>query len=252
MSISELINYKEQASSALDDVNAVEDEIDQINRQLSEMFEKLMENSVKLHNMRKKVADKLQDDIKKELTDLGMKNVKFSVNIEQKKGETDVDVNEKNRIKFTKDGFDDVEFLISTNPGEPLKPLAKIVSGGETSRIMLALKGIMAKVDSIPCLIFDEIDAGIGGRTAQIVGEKLSKIAKNHQILCVTHSPQIASLGDAHFLIKKEIKKDISCTRVTRLNGQERINELARMLGGAEITNKPCTCKRDVEYVERN
>jgi DNA repair protein RecN (Recombination protein N) len=238
MSISELINYKEQASSALDDVYAIEDEIEQINKQLSGIFEGLMENSAKLHNMRKKVAEKLQDDIKNELTDLGMKNVKFYVNIEQQKGETGLDVNDKNRIKFTKDGFDDVEFLISTNPGEPLKPLAKIVSGGETSRIMLALKGIMAKVDSIPCLIFDEIDAGIGGRAAQIVGEKLSKIAKSHQILCVTHSPQIASLGDAHFLIKKEIKRNISYTRVIHLHDQERVNELARMLGGAEITSK--------------
>jgi len=139
-------------------------------------------------------------------------------------------------VSITEDGIDEVEFLISTNPGEPLKPLAKIISGGESSRIMLALKSILAKVDKISCLIFDEIDAGIGGRTAQAVGEKLSKLARQHQILCVTHSPQIASIGDFHYLIKKESVDEHTSTRVYRIEGQDRINELARMLGGAKIT----------------
>jgi DNA repair protein RecN (Recombination protein N) len=237
MTIPELIDYKKQASVALDDIYLVQDEIQQTNTQLSGILGQLIENSTKLHNVRKKVAKKLQDDIKEELTDLGMKNIKFHVNIERQKVGVDLDLNGC-KTKCTKDGFDDVEFLISTNPGEPLKPLAKIVSGGETSRIMLALKGIMAKVDSISCLIFDEIDAGIGGRAAQIVGEKLSNIARSHQILCVTHSPQIASLGDTHFLIKKEVKGNKTFTRIIRLHGEKRISELARMLGGAEITSK--------------
>ncbi|MDN5300675.1 MAG: repair protein RecN, partial [Thermoanaerobacteraceae bacterium] len=135
---------------------------------------------------------------------------------------------------------------ISTNPGEPLKPLAKIISGGETSRIMLALKNIMAKVDNVPCLIFDEIDTGIGGRTAQIVGEKLSMVARSHQVLCVTHSPQIASLGDIHFLIKKQTIDGTTFTQVSELTGSERVNELARMLGGAKITDNTLAHAREM------
>jgi DNA repair protein RecN (Recombination protein N) len=239
MSLSELINYKEQASAELDTINSTDDDIDQINKQLSITYRDLKDYSKKLHDIRKMVADKLQKEIENELTDLGMKDVKFYVNIEQLKLDgSDFEQNNSDEIRFTKDGFDDIEFMISTNPGEPLKPLSKIVSGGETSRIMLALKSIIAQVDSISCLIFDEIDTGISGRTAQIVGEKLSRIAQNHQILCVTHSPQIASLGDTHFLIKKETKGNTTNTKVTRIEGQERINELARMLGGAKITSK--------------
>lgn len=164
-----------------------------------------------------------------------MKNVKFKVEITTQEDSDGIEVEGK-KVYITEEGIDNIEFLISTNPGEPLKPLAKIISGGESSRIMLALKSIIAQVDNISCLIFDEIDVGIDGRTAQVVGEKLSKLSNSRQILCVTHSPQIASLGDTHFLVKKENIAGKTFTRVDNIEDKERIKELARMLGGAEIT----------------
>ncbi|HEX3031609.1 MAG TPA: DNA repair protein RecN, partial [Bacillota bacterium] len=133
-------------------------------------------------------------------------------------------------------GREDVEFLISPNPGEPLKPLAKIASGGEMSRIMLALKTILTKVDRLPTLIFDEVDAGIGGRTVQAVGEKLALIGRERQVICVTHSPQVSSFATAHFQIAKQVEGGRTTTTVTRLDEEGRVQELARMLGGHSIT----------------
>jgi len=235
MNIAELMEYKKQAAARLDEVYSMDEEIGKINESLKDAMSKLAEKAVYLHSLRVKTAAKLENDISKELKDLGMKNVKFSVDFTQSYDEHGIEV-DKSKVNITEEGFDHVEFMISTNPGEPLKPLAKIISGGETSRIMLALKTIMAKVDNIPCLIFDEIDTGIGGRTAQIVGEKLSMVAASHQVLCVTHSPQIASLGDSHFLITKQTSHGITFTHVLELTDSEKINELARMLGGAKIT----------------
>jgi len=198
-----------------------------------------------LHDIRKNTATKLEYDIAGELADLGMKDIKFAVDFKWDEHPDGIEIDKKT-IKIYSHGFDRVEFLISTNPGEPLKPLSKIISGGEASRIMLALKNIMARVDKIPCLIFDEIDAGIGGRAAQTVGEKLSQISKNHQTLCITHSPQIASQGDAHFLIAKEVMKGKTFTKVTRLDKKERVDELARMLGGSEITDNALAHAREM------
>ncbi|HHW02673.1 MAG TPA: DNA repair protein RecN [Thermoanaerobacterales bacterium] len=236
MSIAELLDYKKQAAAKLDEVYNIDEEIDNLKAKLQNITLKLAEKANELHFLREKVALKLEGDISKELKDLGMKNIKFSVNFTRQHDEHGIEIDNA-KVKISEEGFDQVEFMISTNPGEPLKPLAKIISGGETSRIMLAMKNIMAKVDNIPCLIFDEIDTGIGGRTAQIVGEKLAMVARSHQVLCVTHSPQIASLGDAHFLIKKQTTDGITSTKVSELTGDERINELARMLGGAKITD---------------
>ncbi|HHY03627.1 MAG TPA: DNA repair protein RecN [Thermoanaerobacterales bacterium] len=237
MSIDDLLNYKEQIETKLAHVLNVDEEILKLKNKLKKVSSELVNYANKLTNSRKKVAKKLENDIAKELNELGMKNIKFFVNISRIQEADGLLVNDK-KYKITNDGFDIVDFLISTNPGEPLKPLAKIVSGGEASRIMLALKNILAKVDNIPCLIFDEIDAGIGGRTAQIVGEKLAKVARTHQVLCVTHSPQIASMGDYHFLIKKQTSKNKTTTTVNQVTGKNRIRELARMLSGAEITEK--------------
>jgi len=131
-------------------------------------------------------------------------------------------------------GTDRVEFLISPNPGEPLKPLARIASGGELSRVMLALKSILARVDRVPTLIFDEVDVGIGGRTAHVIGEKLAALGKEKQVLCVTHLPQVASRGDLHFTVRKEIQGERTVIRLCHLTDEERVDELARMLGGQE------------------
>ncbi|MCG0274994.1 MAG: DNA repair protein RecN [Thermosediminibacteraceae bacterium] len=254
-SIEELIKYKEQAASKLDEALNIDDEIKKLESSLTKLKQDYVSHSIKLHELRKKVAASFEENISKELSDLGMKGIKFSVDFKWTKAEEGVEIDNK-IFKMNENGLDTVEFLISTNPGEPLKPLAKIVSGGEASRIMLALKSILAKIDNIPCLIFDEIDAGIGGRISQVVGEKLSRIARDHQVLCVTHSPQIASLGDAHFCISKIVDKNKTYTVVREVKGEERIKELARMLGGAEITRNTLAHAREMleiaEKIKKN
>lgn len=235
MSLLELLEYKDTISNKLNKTIVLDDKVIDSKLKLEKETDKLIKNALHLHNTRQKVATKLQKAVARELNDLGMKNVEFYVDIKCEEDDNGVKISDK-KVKITEEGFDQIEFLISTNLGEPLKSLSKIISGGEASRIMLALKSILAKSDNIPCLIFDEIDAGIGGRTAQIVGEKLSLLAKTHQVLCVTHSPQIASIGDTHYLIKKQIVKDATYTNVYKLDKKARIKELARMLGGAKIT----------------
>ena len=133
-------------------------------------------------------------------------------------------------------GYDEAEFLISTNPGMPMRPLGMVASGGELSRIMLAIKAVLADTDDIPTLIFDEIDTGISGRTAQKVSEKLSIISRNHQVICITHLPQIAAMADTHFEIEKQARKGATTTSIRQLEDEEMVAELARLLGGAEIT----------------
>ena len=137
---------------------------------------------------------------------------------------------------YTDNGLDDIQYLISTNPGESLKPLGQIVSGGELSRIMLALKAILADRDQIETLIFDEIDTGISGRTAQKVSEKMAVIGRNHQVICITHLPQIAAMADSHFEIEKHLRGTETITQIHVLQEEDSIRELARLLGGAEIT----------------
>ena len=137
---------------------------------------------------------------------------------------------------YTDNGTDDIQYLISTNPGETLKPLGKIVSGGELSRIMLALKAILADRDEIETLIFDEIDTGISGRTAQKVSEKMAVIGQHRQVLCITHLPQIAAMADTHFEIEKHVEGTETITQIHPLEGEESVRELARLLGGAQIT----------------
>ena len=178
----------------------------------------------KLSDARKKAAVVLEERIKGELLDLNFLHVDFRIRVD--------------RVEpVTAAGFDEVEFLISTNPGiSGPRPLGEVASGGELSRIMLAIKTVLADTDDIPTLIFDEIDTGISGRTAQKVSERLSYIARKHQVLCITHLPQIAAMADTHFEIRKSVENGRTVTRIRRLSGPEQIDELARLLGGAEIT----------------
>ena len=174
---------------------------------------------------RKKAAVILENRIREELLDLNFLHVEFKIDVRQLE-------------HFGASGFDEVEFLISTNPGSIApRPLGDVASGGELSRIMLAIKTVLADTDDIPTLIFDEIDTGISGRTAQMVSERLSYIAEKHQVLCITHLPQIASMADTHFEIKKTVENGKTITRIHKLNEEEQIEELARLLGGAEITD---------------
>lgn len=251
MGLSELLNYKNLALDKLNRSVILDEKVINLKQELISETDKLIKHAINLHNIRKKTALKLQKAIAKELNDLGMKNIKFHVDVKLAESIDGIKFDNK-KLKITSDGCDSVEFLISTNLGEPLKPLSKIVSGGEASRIMLALKSILAKVDNIPCLIFDEIDAGIGGRAAQIVGEKLSLLSRTHQVLCVTHSPQIASMGDTHYLIKKQIIGNVTCSKIYKLDKKSRIKELARMLGGAKITKNTINHAKEILKMQDN
>lgn len=150
---------------------------------------------------------------------------------------------------FTANGLDDGEFMISTNPGEPVKPLGKIASGGELSRIMLAIKTVMAENDHIGTLIFDEIDSGISGRTAQMVSEKMNLLGKSHQIICITHLPQIAAMADSHFLIEKSVENKNTYSKIHKLEEEDSVKELARMLGGVEITDTVLESAREMKHL---
>lgn len=191
---------------------------------LQKVTHKLEGYCKELSEIRKKAAGVLTDKIKQGLTDLNFIDVSFTMEF----GKLD---------HYTAGGYDEAEFLISTNPGEPVKPLGMVASGGELSRIMLAIKTVLADSDEIPTLIFDEIDTGISGRTAQMVSEKLRVIAKNHQVICITHLPQIAAMADCHYEIAKHTEDGRTVTTIQALNEEEMVGELARLLGGAEITD---------------
>lgn len=222
--IEDILQYRNEIEERMELLTNIETEVEACKRRIEEIEKILEELSIELTGLRKKLGHKLEGLITRELKELNMDKVVFKVQYEK------LDY-------FTANGWDKIEFLISTNKGQDLKPLSKIVSGGEMSRIMLAFKSILADMDKIPCLIFDEIDAGISGRTAQTVGEKIKKISKNHQIISISHLPQIAALADNHFLIEKSFDEDETYTRVKKLDKDERIDELARLLGGVDLTD---------------
>ena len=181
---------------------------------------------------RKKAATRFEHDVETELAELNMSQVRFEVGIRQTDDPQGIPVANGRTVSFAKDGVDDVEFMVSTNPGEPIKPLASIASTGEVSRFTLALKVALAEADLTPVLIFDEIDIGIGGRSGDIIGKKLWSLSRHHQVICVTHLPQIAVFADAHFAARKETSKERTKSFISLIKGDERINELAAMLGG--------------------
>ncbi|MGB4954825.1 MAG: DNA repair protein RecN, partial [Fusicatenibacter saccharivorans] len=174
--------------------------------------------------IRRNYAKRLETQIIEGLRDLNFLHVAFEISFEKTKS-------------YTENGTDAVEFLISTNPGEAIRPLAKVVSGGELSRIMLAIKTILADRDETETLIFDEIDTGISGRTAQKVSEKMAQIGQRHQVICITHLPQIAAMADSHFEIEKNVEENETVTSIHPLSEEDSVRELARMLGGAKITD---------------
>lgn len=188
----------------------------------------------KVSKIRKKYAKKLTEEVQKALIDLNFLDVRFTMEFKEAENPN-------------ANGIDDAEFLISTNPGEPLKPLSKVASGGELSRIMLAMKAVLAKNDSIGTLIFDEIDAGISGRTAQMVSEKMNVIGKSHQVICITHLPQIAAMADVHFLIEKSVVGENTVSRIRPLEKEESVAELARMIGGVAITDTVLKSAREMK-----
>jgi len=217
-----------------DEIEHCEDKIKELEEKLDEERKNLSTYCKELTKLRINVASELEKKIQSELEELNMPKTKFKIQIEQIPSDDGIEI-DSNRCRVTEKGVDNVEFLISPNIGEELKPLKKIASGGELSRIMLALKTILAKIDMIPCMIFDEIDIGIGGETAQRVGEKLRNLAKSHQIICITHLPQIASNGNCHFSVEKKISKGRTITNVKKLNYEERVEEIASLISGKKI-----------------
>jgi DNA repair protein RecN (Recombination protein N) len=208
-------------------------DIGDLEKQKTSLEKEVEGHAAHLSEERKKGTKPVEKAIVDELGFLSMKGMSFRIEITEK-GSID------------ESGKDDVDFLISTNPGEPLKPLRKIASGGELSRIMLAIKRVIGG-DEEKTLIFDEVDAGIGGRVADLVGKRLRDLAEKHQVICITHLPQIATYGDRHFLVEKVVKKGSTRTDIKQLDTSERVQELARMLSGATITEK--TIQRAEEMI---
>jgi DNA repair protein RecN (Recombination protein N) len=178
-----------------------------------------------------------------------MKDTRFNVKFEEDSADK-VALEEKNAGEIRADGLDRLEFLISPNVGEELRPLSKIASGGELSRIMLAIKTILARTASVETIIFDEVDSGISGATAEVVGEKVLSLAKYHQIICITHLPQIASQGQTHFLVKKEVSRGRTHTTISELDSETRVREIARLVGGKEITTSAVAHARELLNLE--
>lgn len=219
----EMLDFLAKAKEQRDSIVYSDKELEQLNADYDRLFEQTVDLAQKLSDKRKITAKQFEKSVKAELAFLDMPKLEFVVDF--KKG------------NLSSTGFDKVEFLISTNPGEPPKPLAKIASGGELSRIMLAIKNILSYNDTIGTLIFDEIDTGVSGRASQKIGLKLKAVSKNTQVICVTHSAQIASNADEHFLIQKDTDGDRTFTKVTPLDFDGRKKELARIMGGLEITD---------------
>ena len=222
--IESVLSYLDELYQKRDKLENVEEKISALSKKEENLKQKLLEKSAELSEKRKKYAERLEVQLKEELKDLAMEDVSFEVDFEEK--------------KISADGTDQIEFLISPNRGEDLKSLSKIASGGELSRIMLSLKTITAALDQVDTLIFDEVDSGVGGKTAAKMAAKLTQIADDRQIICITHLPQIASSADHHFLIKKEKGENRTFTKIYALNKKERVNEIARMIGGTTITDK--------------
>ena len=221
--ITEILEYRDKIEKDLSLVNFESEELENLKKEKSELVGQYFQDSERLSEIRERIAENLQNTVDVQLDDLNMENAKFKVEITKTQ-------------EITIYGMDNAEFMIAANVGETFKPLAKIASGGEISRIMLALKTVFSAVDNISVLIFDEIDTGISGETVRRVAEKLRELSKNTQIICVTHSPQIAGKAQQQFFIKKEIENNFTETKVHELNTEERIREIARIISGDNIT----------------
>lgn len=231
----EILQYLNELEKELDILENSEQQMLELQRQLVTIEAELKEKSDTLTEKRKAISSMIKKSILQHLEDLDMKNVEFDICFQNKKD-------------YSPNGIDDVEFMISTNMGEPLKSLSKIASGGEISRVMLALKTVLSEVDSIASLIFDEIDTGISGKAAQKVAEKIASISKRYQILCITHLPQIASMSDKHLYIEKISNHQQTTTHISDLNDVQKIREIARMIGGVSITEN--TLKNAAEMLD--
>jgi DNA repair protein RecN (Recombination protein N) len=224
-SMEQIIHYGEECERKLEKYKDYDAYMQKLGKSLTDAETKLKNMCEKLSQIRRRQAKILTDNIRKALISLNFLDVKFEMTFRQTK-------------HYSANGYDDAEFILSTNPGEALRPLSKVASGGELSRIMLGIKSVLAQKDDIETMIFDEIDTGISGRTAQKVSEQLAGIAGDHQIICITHLAQIAAMADSHYLIEKQTDGRTTQTTIDELSPEESIDELSRILGGAEITDR--------------
>jgi DNA repair protein RecN (Recombination protein N) len=237
-SVEEILRMHGEIKQALDSLEQGEEQIAGLEKAFAEARRSAWEMAEKISQERQRAAKKLEREMEKEVKSLGMPGTAFDVRFVTQDEKADVPPFFIAGKKLTERGMDLVEFYFSPNPGEPVKPLAKIASGGELSRLMLALKALVLTPGVVSTLLFDEVDAGVGGRVAEIVGKKLKQVATHHQVISVTHLPQIAAMADAHFVVQKEVEKGRTFTRVQRLLDHERVDEVARMLGGVRITDQ--------------
>ena len=223
--LEDVASFAEEQQKKLEKLEKYEENVRILREKLEDAQKDLEEASHELSEIRKQYARKLSLEIVEGLRELNFLEVDFEIVF-------------RKTNTYSANGYDEIEYEISTNPGEPRKPFGKVVSGGELSRIMLAVKTILADKDAVETLIFDEIDTGISGRTAQKVSEKMAIIGQKHQVLCITHLPQIASMADCHFEIRKETEQGETTTKIRILDEEASVRELARMLGGAQITQR--------------
>jgi DNA repair protein RecN (Recombination protein N) len=230
--VEDILSFKEKVDGELARLENREQSREELQKELAGLERKMLEKGAELTGKRREAARALKGAMEKELRDLAMKNALFEVSLEP-------------LPEPGPSGMERVEFLFSPNPGEEAKPLSRIASGGELSRIMLALKQLHPESD-VPTLIFDEVDSGIGGATSAIVGKKLKSVAAAQQVLCITHLPQVAAHADRHFMVEKKVEGKRTMTLVTGLEGQERIAEMARMLGGIKLSEKSLEHAREM------
>jgi DNA repair protein RecN (Recombination protein N) len=230
-SVAEILEYGAKIEEELETLQNRDSHIHQLQESLQSLKDDLMLEAQSLTEVRRKCAQKLMKSIHKELKDLYLEKAIFDVNIEVRKEKA------TGNIQFGKNGTDVVEFYLTTNPGEPLKPMAKVASGGELSRIMLALKSIFSRHQGITSIIFDEVDTGVSGRVAQAIAEKIYQVSVDSQVLCISHLPQVAAMSDMHLFISKEVTGERTKTKVRSLDEEEKIREIGRMISGVEITS---------------
>ena len=242
--IQNVLAYAENARREIETITHAAERIQELESEETKLLVELGKRGTALSQQRHQQAERMAAAVESELEDLQMSQTQFKVDFQVRSDPHGVPVEGGQRLAFDATGLEQVEFLIAPNPGEGLKPLAKIASGGETSRLMLALKNVLARDDQIPTLIFDEIDQGIGGRVGQVVGNKLWSLAHGHQVLCVTHLPQLAAFGSQHYHVEKNLEGGRTITTVTRLTGDKRTTELAQMYG--EISQGTLQSAREI------
>ena len=233
--IEEILAYKSKKEELLEKLYDFDAYIKDLSEKKTKAYADLLLRCTKLSDSRKKNGKVLQKELKQALVDLNFLSVELVIKIEDREE------------KITQEGYDDIDFMISLNPGEPVKSMSKVASGGELSRIMLALKAVMADREKIPTLIFDEIDAGISGKTAWKVSEKMAVLGKEHQLICITHLPQIAAMADTHFMIEKSTKKGRSVTEIFELKEEKSLEEISRLLGGTIVTEAVLSNARELK-----